>query len=211
MSYRIRSAVTTAFLVCVGVASLFAQEHADPRQMCDGAMRPDLEVTTFEHSDMMFPVRVVPRGGIVRSLPLAATPLKNVHFEVAGKQYDLFDYLALNRVAGLLILKDGRVALEDYELGAGPQTRWASFSIAKSIASTLVGAALEDGLIASLDDQLTKYVPAFKGTAYDGVTVRNILQMASGVKWDETYTDPHSDARKILDERHRIIPLGSIT
>lgn len=193
--------MAAAFLIGLGVASLLAQEHADPRQMCDGAMRPDLEVTTFEHSDVMFPVRTVPRGGMVRPLPIAAAPLKNVHFEVAGKQYDLFDYLALNRVAGLLVLKNGRVALEDYELGTGPQTRWASFSMAKSIASTLVGAAVEDGLIASLDDQLTKYVPAFKGSAYDGVTIRNVLQMASGVKWDETYTDPRSDARKILEEQ----------
>ena len=73
--------------------------------------------------------------------------------------------------------------------------------MAKSVASTLVGAALEDGLITSLDDQVTQYVPAFRGSSYDGVTVRNVLQMASGVKWDETYTNPQSDARKILDEQ----------
>jgi CubicO group peptidase (beta-lactamase class C family) len=124
-----------------------------------------------------------------------------VQFEVDGKKYDLFDYLTLNRVSGLLVLKNGEVALEDYELGARPETRWASFSMAKSISSTLVGAALEDGLISSLDDPLTKYVPAFKGSAYDGVTVRNVLQMASGVRWDETYTDPNSDARKILEQQ----------
>jgi hypothetical protein len=70
-------------------------------------MRPDLEVTTFEHSEMMFPVRTVARGGIVRSLPIATVPLKEVHFEAAGKQHDLFDYLALNRVAGLLVLWGG--------------------------------------------------------------------------------------------------------
>jgi CubicO group peptidase (beta-lactamase class C family) len=96
--------------------------------------------------------------------------------------------------------------LEDYELGAGPKTHWASFSIAKSVASTLVGAALQDGLIASLDDPLTKYVAGLKGGAYDGVTIRDILQMASGVKWNETYTDPQSDARKILEEQLLLKP-----
>jgi hypothetical protein len=84
-------------------------------------MRPDLEVTTFERSDVMFPVRTVPRGGIVRPLPIAAAPLKNVHFEVAGKQYDLFDYLALNRVAGLLVLKNGKVVLEDMNWVLAPR------------------------------------------------------------------------------------------
>ncbi len=162
-------------------------------------MLPAVEVATLEHSDSLFPVRVVSRGARVRPLLRTGAPLQNLHFEANGKHYDLFDYLALNRVAGLLVLKNGKIAMEDYELGATPTTRWASFSMAKSIASTLVGAALKDGFIASLDDPLTKYVSAFKDGAYDGVTIRNTLQMASGVKWDETYTNPHSDARKILD------------
>jgi len=198
---KLQTTIATTFLLCFAAALLPGQQPADPRQMSDGLMRPDVAVATFEHSDTIFPVRIVSRGRTVRSLPIADVPIKNVHFEAGGKQFDLFDYMAMNRVAGLLVLKDGKVALEDYELGAGPGTRWASFSMAKSVASTLVGAALEDGSIASLDDQLTKYVPAFKGSSYDGVSVRNLLQMASGVKWDETYTDPHSDARKILDEQ----------
>jgi CubicO group peptidase (beta-lactamase class C family) len=190
-----------ALLLCFAGVVSAAENIADPRSMCDGAMRPDVEVATFEHTELMFPVRIVSRGSKVRELPTRKIPLRNVQFEVDGKKYDLFDYLTLNRVSGLLVLKNGEVALEDYELGARPETRWASFSMAKSISSTLVGAALEDGLISSLDDPLTKYVPAFKGSAYDGVTVRNVLQMASGVRWDETYTDPNSDARKILEQQ----------
>jgi hypothetical protein len=193
--------MTTAVLLCLTNSALFAQQPATPLQMCDGAMLPGVAVATFEHSDMIFPVRVVPRGNSVHLLTAASQPLKNVQFEIKNKKYGLFDYMALNRVAGLLILKDGKVVFEDYELGAGPRTRWTSFSMAKSISSTLVAAALQDGSIASLDDPLTKYAPAFKGSAYDGVTVRNLLQMSSGVKWDETYTNPHSDARKILDEQ----------
>jgi len=175
-------------------------EVAGARQMFDGAMRPDVEVATFSHIDRVIPSQIVERGkGPVQVLPRSDAPLTNVHFVSNGKKYDLFDYLSLNRVAGLLILKNGKVALEDYELGAGPETRWSSFSMAKSCSSTLVAAALKDGSIHSLDDPVTMYVPALKGGAYDGVTVRNVIQMASGVQWDETYTDPKSDRRRLLD------------
>jgi len=166
-------------------------------------MLPDVEVRTFSASDTLFPVNVVKRGANVRPLEAAAgdlrTQVEGLKFRSAGHQFDLYDYLADDRVAGLLILKDGKVVVEDYELGTGPETRWISFSMAKSISSTLVGAALEQGLIASLDDKVTKYVPGLKGGVYDDVSVRHLLEMASGVKWDETYTDPQSDRRKLLD------------
>jgi CubicO group peptidase (beta-lactamase class C family) len=183
-------------LMATGIA---AQEIAKARQVYDGRMRPDVEVRTFEHSDELFPVREVKRGEKVRPLPAAKTQLGYVKFSAGGKQYDLYDYLALNRVAGLLVLKNGEVKLEDYELGTGPETRWTSFSMSKSVVSTLIGAALEDGSIRSLDDPVTKYVAALRGGVYEGVTIRNLMQMASGVKWNETYTDPKSDRRKLLE------------
>jgi CubicO group peptidase (beta-lactamase class C family) len=197
-------------VACVALRSApaMAQEVAGAREMFDGAMRPDVEVNTFAHSDKLFPVRIV-RHRQPRPLVEAKRSLKNVRFEAGGATHDLYDYLALNRVAGLLILKDGEVAMEDYELGTGPQTRWTSFSMGKSVASTLIGAALKDGSIASLDDPVTKYVPVLKGGAYENVTVRNVIQMASGVKWDETYTDPKSDRRKLLEVQLQRKP-GSI-
>ena len=176
-----------------------SQQLAGARQVFDGKMLPSVEVATFQHSDTLFSVNMVLRKGPIRPLPPASVKLKEIQFKSEGKVYDLFDYLAYNRVAGLLVLKDGKVVFEDYELGIGPQSRWPSFSIAKSFSSTLVGAALHEGLISSLDDPLTRYVPQLKGGAYEGVSIRNVLQMASGVKWDETYTDPKSDRRKLLD------------
>jgi CubicO group peptidase (beta-lactamase class C family) len=196
-------------LVVAGGVSALAQQMdqetglAGARQVFDGRMLPGVEVKTFSHSDTLFPVNIVARGGKVREFAPASDALKlkleNLRFRSEGAELDLYDYLADNRVAGLLILKDGKVVMEDYELGAGPETRWISFSMAKSISSTLAGAALKQGLIASIDDPVTKYVPALKGGVYDDVSVRNLLEMASGVKWDETYTDPRSDRRKLLD------------
>ena len=185
------------------------QVFASPRQVFDGTMLPKVEVLTFEHSDTLFPVARVLRGPGVRPLPAAQQQLDNVHFQSRGAARDLFDYLADNRVAGLLVLKDGKIAFEDYELGAGPETRWISFSMAKSMASTMVGAAVKQGLITSLDDPLTRYLPQLASGPYHDVSIRNIMQMASGVKWNETYTDPHSNRRQLLDKQLEQKP-GSI-
>ncbi len=195
----LRTFVSMLVLSAVSAVSIVAQEMAGPREVYDGAMRPDVEVRTFARSEELFPARLVERGSAMRKLPGAKTPLKNVQFEAGGRQYDLFDYLALNRVAGILILKNGEMVLEDYELGTAPETHWPSYSMAKSVSSTLIGAALQDGSITSLDDPVTKYVPALKGGAYEGVSVRNVIQMASGMKWDEAYTNGKSDRRKLLE------------
>jgi CubicO group peptidase (beta-lactamase class C family) len=174
-------------------------ELAGLRQLYDGTMLPGVEVATFSHSDKLQPVRIVRRGKSSLPLPKSNKPFPSIHFDNRGHHYDLYDYLANNRVAGILVLKNGEIAFEDYELGIGPDTHWLSFSMAKSISSTLVGAALEDGSISSLDDPVVRYVPALKGSAYDGVSVRQVLTMSSGVRWDETYTDPKSDRRKMLE------------
>jgi CubicO group peptidase (beta-lactamase class C family) len=190
-------ALRLVILLTVGCTAAVAQQLATIPQILAGTMPPDVEVATFEHSEKLYPYSPVPRKGHVRLLPLATRQLQNVRFKSGDKNYDLFDYLAHNRIAGLLILKDGKVVLEDHELGTTPSTRWASFSMAKSISSTLVGAALRQGLIPTLDVHLSRYVPALKGGGYDGVTIRHLLQMASGVRWDETYTDPKSDVSKL--------------
>jgi CubicO group peptidase (beta-lactamase class C family) len=188
-----------ALLSIMWSSQAFATDIAGLRQMYDGAMLPDVEVATFAHTDRLLPVRIVHRGESARPLPKRTQPFPSIQFENQGHRYDLYDYVAINRVAGLLVLKNGEIAFEDYELGIGPDTRWASFSMAKSITSTLVGAALLDGLISSLDDAVVRYVPGLRGSAYEGVTIRQILTMSSGVRWDETYTDPKSDRRKVLD------------
>jgi CubicO group peptidase (beta-lactamase class C family) len=89
------------------------------------------------------------------------------------------------RTAGLLILKHGEIALERYGMGNGPESRWTGLSTAKSITATLVGAALHDGAIGSLDDGCEQYLPRLRGSAYAGVTIRNLLRMCSGVAWRE--------------------------
>nr|WP_231728057.1 serine hydrolase domain-containing protein [Sphingopyxis sp. H050] len=106
---------------------------------------------------------------------------------------DVDAHMAKQRNAGLIIVQDGQIRLEKYALGYDGGGRWTSFSVAKSFTSTLVGAAVKDGYIKSLDDKVTAYIPGLKGSAYDDVSVRQLLTMTSGVKWNEDYTDPKSD------------------
>jgi CubicO group peptidase (beta-lactamase class C family) len=178
--------------------------HADEpigtvRELYDGALTPDLLVNTLRNIDRLFPTRAVAPAEKPRPLEQSDRQISQVKFEYNRKTYDLFDYLALNRVCGMLILKDGKIAYETYQCGNTDKTRWTSMSIAKSISSTLIGAAIKDGDISSIDDPVTKYVPRLKGSAYEGVSIRDILMMSSGVKWDETYTDPNSDRRRLLE------------
>jgi CubicO group peptidase (beta-lactamase class C family) len=175
------------------------EKIGDVRALYDGKLLPDIQVNTFRHIDLLFPSRKVGHGKSVFPLPLSPAPLKDLEFASANRKHDLAEFLSVNRVAGLLILKDGRIAFEDYELGNTNKSHWVSWSMVKSICSTLVGAAVRDGYISSLDDPLTKYLPELSGGAYGKATVRNVLQMSSGVKWDETYTDPQSDRRHMLD------------
>ncbi len=169
------------------------------RSMYDGRLTPALAATTFRNIDRLFPSRVVARGSSVAPLLPAPTALASVSCGPRDSLVSLNDYIRLNRVSGLLVMHRGRVALERYALGATPSTHWMSMSVAKSITSTLIGVALAEGKITSLDDPVTRYVPRLNGSAYDGVSVRQVLMMASGVQWNETYTDPTSDRRRLLD------------
>ena len=176
-----------------------SEEIGNVRQVYDGALLPDIAVNTFRNIDRLFPTRTVKRGDSVFELPVAEKQLENFRFESDGREYDLYDYLAIGRVSGLLVIRNGEIVFEEYLLGNDRETRWMSMSVVKSISAMLVGAALKDGYIESIDDDITDYLPQFDGSAYDGVTVRHLLQMASGVAWNETYTDPSSDRRAMLE------------
>lgn len=167
-------------------------------QVYDGAMLPDLAVSTYRNIDRLFPTSRIKAGDNPYALPKSDKPLTNVRFTVGDKKYDLYDFVALDSITAMLVLKDGKIVFETYQRGNTEKTRWMSMSIAKSITSTLTAAAIKDGLIKGLDAQVVDYVPELKGSAYEGVTVRNVLMMSSGVKWNETYTDPASDRRALL-------------
>jgi CubicO group peptidase (beta-lactamase class C family) len=156
---------------------------------------PENQVATVRNQDQVWPRRVIRRGDAVRPLPPHARSLADLTFEVGGVRVGLSEFMARRRTAGLLILKHGEVALERYGMDSGPERRHRSYSTAKSITSTLVGAALHDGAIGSLDDACEQYLPRLRGSAYEGVTIRNVMRMCSGVAWNEKEDGEADDGR----------------
>jgi len=153
----------------------------------------------FRSSERVFTSRIVRRGAHVQPLPRRIDRAFEPIIRSRDQDYDVYDYISRNRVAGLLVLKDGSVRFEHYEFGNEPATRWVSMSMAKSISSALVGAAVQDGFIGSVDDPVSQYLPELAGSGYDGVSIRHVLQMTSGVRWDDTHTDPASERRTMLE------------
>lgn len=138
----------------------------------------------FAHMDRIFPVHRVPRGRSVRPLPVGE-PL------LADSQ--IGELMQTEHLAGVLVLQEGRIRNERYGLGLTVAGHWTSFSMTKAVTDTLVGAALRQGKLRSLDDGVTAYLPEMKGSAYDGVTVRQLMTMTSGARWNENYTSADAD------------------
>jgi CubicO group peptidase (beta-lactamase class C family) len=192
-----RKIVGLALAAALGIASAaHAQVSIDPSHPLPIAdvldWRGEKQAKGFRGMEHIFKTTVIKRGAKVHPLPVAAHQIAPT-FDYDGKTWTVDSYMKAYRVSGLLVLKDGKIVLEKYSLGRKPTDRWTSFSVAKSVTSTLVGAAIQDGKIKSIDDPVTRYVPDLKGSAYEGVTIRQMLMMSSGVKWNEDYTDPKSD------------------
>ncbi len=183
-------------VLSLGAASGHTQVPLDPTSHAAIASiltwSPEQQASGYRTIEKIFKTVTVRRGATVHPLPVAAKQIDPT-FTYDGKTWTIDDYMKAYRVSGLLVLKDGKIVLEKYGLGRKPADRWTSFSVAKSVTSTLVGAAIQDGKIKSLNDPVTRYIPELKGSAYEGVTVRQMLMMSSGVKWNEDYTDPKSD------------------
>ncbi len=160
----------------------------------------DQRDSAFRAMEKLVKVNDIAKGDAVYPLP-QGTPIKLTQ--------DVDAYIKAQRNAGLIIIQDGKIRLEKYALDYSKEGRWTSFSVAKSLTSTMVGAAVRDGYIKSLDDKVTVYMPDLKGSAYDDVSVRQLLTMTSGVKWNEDYTDPKSDVA--LFNLHKAEPGVDVT
>ncbi|KQM24933.1 hypothetical protein ASE57_15070 [Sphingomonas sp. Leaf11] len=161
----------------VPVAVQIARWH-----MLDG----NINTLTFRSMETLFTTRTVAHSGPVWQLPRADHAL-DFTYQVKGQAVRADDFLERTYTNALLVMKDGRIVSETYRNNSNERTRFMGWSMTKSVTSTLVGALLADKLIASLDDPITRYLPELRGGGYDGTTIRQILQMRSGVDYEERY------------------------
>lgn len=143
-------------------------------------------VGLFSHYDEVFPARKVARGGKPLELKRAEAEPK-IKYTYRGHAGDINGFLSSNRNTGLLVMQGNTVLVERYQYDRKAADRFQSMSMAKTVVAMLVGIAVAEKKIASIDDTAEKYVPALKGTAYGETSLRNLLTMSSGVKFKEEY------------------------
>lgn len=183
-------------ILLLAATALWKREEIARLMAVNSLFAPETIVQNFSHMDDLFLTRALSRGdGPVSPLPQG--PQATLPPEVT-------DWIAQRSVTALVILKDGQIVHESYHQGTGPDDLRISWSVAKSFLSALFGIVLAEGHIDSLDDPVTKYVPALAGTAYDGTTIRHILTMSSGVAFNEDYMDFWSD----INRMGRVLALG---
>jgi CubicO group peptidase (beta-lactamase class C family) len=175
-------------------AAAFGQAQNYPYGSPVGELVQMFMVGTLTHFDRIFPHHVVARGA---PAPLPRAPAElSLTYRHDGMTLSLEDYLRRNTTTSLLIARGGTILYEHYQYDRTDADRFLSYSMAKTVTGMLIGIALSEGAIRSIDQPASDYVPELAGTEYGGTSIRNLLRMASGVAFRETY-DGTDDATKL--------------
>ena len=149
------------------------------------------------NTHLMAPVRTMAPSRNVYPLTTKLTPeLANVEYTFEGETFTVGSFLERHELMGIVVVEGDTIRLEQYAEDHGPEVRWNTFSVAKSVTSMLIGAAIQDGYIESVDQTIDTYLPRMRGSRYGAITIRQALQMSSGMRWTENYEDPESDVVK---------------
>ncbi|PCH67372.1 MAG: 6-aminohexanoate hydrolase [Rhodobacteraceae bacterium] len=185
-----------ALILAAAVVGFWKREEIMRLMAVNSLFSAEKIVQNFSHMDAAFLTTPVSRGdGPVTPLPRG---------EDLTLPPETADWIKARSVTSLLVMQDGKIRFEDYYLGTTADDRRISWSVAKSYLSALLGVLVADGVIESLDDPVVKYAPKLKGSAYEAASIRNVLNMASGVTFDEDYLDYDSDIKRM----GRVIALG---
>jgi len=193
---RIIATAVLALILILSVAAVLERQKIERFMLVQSMFSGADQVEHFRTMAHAFPVHVIPASShptVFESgnpLPLPES------FVFNGHTRNTTEFLKETDTTGLLILRDSRVVYENYWRGNNANTHWISFSLCKSFVSALVGIAVAEGKIASINDPVTRYVPELRGSAYDGVRIKDILQMSSGASWNEDYSDWNSDINR---------------
>ena len=151
------------------------------------------KLESFGNIKEILPTRQVSKSQNFYPFRYDLLDLSNLKYKFKGEEFSLEDFIQTFKIAGLIVIRDGVILYESYDFGNDETTKWISFSVTKSVTSMLLGAAIKDGHIKSVEDKVTIYLPQLLNSNYKDVSIKQVLQMSSGIDWNEDYEDPLSD------------------
>lgn len=194
-----------AFILVLAIgAGLYFKREIDRAQFAATLFSGAEQYENFNRLAELYPVTTMEAAPESFDFPEGEAISLPASFTYKGQTVDTETFLAETDTSAVLVLQGGQVRFERYMLTGGRQVNWLSMSVAKSFISAAIGIAIEEGHIGSIEEPITKYAPSLAGSAYDGVRIKDILQMSSGARWNEDYSDPDSDINRF----GRIMALG---
>jgi len=193
-----KKALTLIVIILVVIAALAGIFHKKIRQVYGAVTLFDAAVIdeNFRSGDKTFPVKIVRRGGPVSEFRRRPADLPETYM-FKGQAKNLQQFLDHTGTTGMIVVKDGAIVFEKYYRGNTDKTRTISWSVAKSFVSALIGIAVREVSIRDIRQPITDYVPQLKGSGYDGVRIKDIMNMSSGIRFNEDYGDFFSDIQRM--------------
>ena len=200
-------AKATLLIVLILSGSVYAQKTVDKqtiplpskdsfRTMDLLFLTPEKQLLYYQNAENILPTNNVEAGIKKHRLIESSSDLSDLSFRFKDTLRTVSDFIRDTRAVGIIVLRNDTILFEKYN-GIEPTSKWINFSVAKSVTSLLYGAAIKDGYIRSLDDKLTKYVTELAGSAYDSVSLKDLLQMSSGIGWNDDPRNRESDLLKV--------------
>jgi CubicO group peptidase (beta-lactamase class C family) len=182
-----------------GLALLYFRPWAEFRpSTMNSLFKPENRLEYFRSMERVFPSRPILASTEASAFAVGNKITLPANFAAASGQQATGEFLDRTDTTSLVVIKNGQLVFEQYYKGAKADSRLTSWSVAKSFLSTLVGIALSEGKIKSLDDKVSVYLPELAGKPYGDSTVLSLLQMASGIRFDETYSNPLADINTLF-------------
>lgn len=189
-AFKILGIIFLILFLVVGIINWWVVTNKIPQRLA--LMDEDVRVENFRHMDDLFPYRTIKKPRYPTDLISDPQPM-NPEYEWDDTISDLDTFLERTFTTGFIVVQNDKIIYEHYGLEADETSKLTSWSVAKSVQSALIGIAIDEGLIDSIHDPVTKYLPQLQGSGYDGVSIKALLQMSSGVQFNEDYDDLFSD------------------
>ena len=187
--------ILAVFLICPSFLSFGSENEPNSGEAPKSMLfwNTEEKLFGFKNIQHILPTRLIKKSSEPYSFTYQLVNLNSLTYRYGGRKYTIEDYINTFQVAGLIVVKDDKILYENYHFGNDETTKWMSFSVTKSVTSMLIGVAIKDGFIKSVNDPISSYVTDLNQGNYSNVSIEEVLQMSSGIDWNEDYADANSD------------------